>query len=111
MWVAQGKYFSDLATESSKGFYFSYFWAFYMSSQIFGNLLASYLLGSMGQSAFFFVMGLISFLSSLSFLFLKPPLSNSKEKEINQVNSNRNGEDENSNKEEDKIEIDLDIEL
>ena len=31
-WVGQGKYVSDCATEETKGFFFSYFWAFYMSS-------------------------------------------------------------------------------
>jgi len=30
LWVAEGKYISDCATEETKGFYFSYFWAFYM---------------------------------------------------------------------------------
>lgn len=32
LWVAEGKYISDCATEETKGFYFSYFWAFYMQS-------------------------------------------------------------------------------
>lgn len=32
LWVAEGKYISDCATEETKGFYFSYFWAFYMLS-------------------------------------------------------------------------------
>jgi hypothetical protein len=32
LWVAEGKYISDCATEKTKGFYFSYFWAFYMQS-------------------------------------------------------------------------------
>lgn len=30
LWVAEGKYISESATEDTKGFYFSYFWAFYM---------------------------------------------------------------------------------
>ena len=30
LWVAEGKYISECATEDTKGFYFSYFWAFYM---------------------------------------------------------------------------------
>ena len=32
LWVAEGKYISDCATEKSKGFFFGYFWAFYMAS-------------------------------------------------------------------------------
>ena len=43
-WVGQGKYMSDCATEETKGFFFSYFWAFYQSSQIVGSLLAAYCL-------------------------------------------------------------------
>ena len=31
-WVANGVYISDCATERTKGFYFSYFMAYYMSS-------------------------------------------------------------------------------
>jgi hypothetical protein len=31
-WVANGVYISDCATESTKGFYFSYFMAYYMAS-------------------------------------------------------------------------------
>ena len=32
LWTALGMYISDCSTESKKGFYFSYFWTFYMSS-------------------------------------------------------------------------------
>ena len=44
---ASGKYISDCATERSKGFFFAYFWAFYMGSQVIGNLLSSYILGNL----------------------------------------------------------------
>jgi len=47
LWVAEGKYISECATDETKGFYFSYFWAFYMTSQILGNLLAALILGHM----------------------------------------------------------------
>ena len=40
-----GSYISDCANEATKGFYFSYFWAFFMGSQVFGNLIAAYVLG------------------------------------------------------------------
>jgi hypothetical protein len=40
-WVAQGKYIADCATEKTKGFFFSYFWAYYMASQIVGNFIAA----------------------------------------------------------------------
>jgi MFS family permease len=29
LWVAQGNYISECATEATRGFYFSYFWAYY----------------------------------------------------------------------------------
>lgn len=32
LWVAEGKYISECATDETKGFYFSYFWMFYMQS-------------------------------------------------------------------------------
>ena len=32
MWVAQGKYISECATINNKGFFFSYFWAYFMST-------------------------------------------------------------------------------
>jgi len=47
LWVAEGKYISECATETTKGFYFSYFWMFYMLSQVFGNLIAALILGEM----------------------------------------------------------------
>jgi hypothetical protein len=36
---------SDCATAENKGFFFSYFWAIFMMSQIFGNLIAALVLG------------------------------------------------------------------
>ncbi len=42
---ASGKFISDCATESSKGFFFAYFWAFYMGSQMFGSLISAVILG------------------------------------------------------------------
>jgi MFS family permease len=43
---ASGTYISDCAVEENKGFYFALFWAFYMGSQIFGNLIAAFVLGN-----------------------------------------------------------------
>ena len=74
MWVGNGKYMSDCATEQSKGFFFSYFWAFYMSSQVFGNLIASFVLGAFHPMYFFMLMAFISLLASLSFFLLKEPI-------------------------------------
>jgi hypothetical protein len=74
LWVAEGKYISDCATEETKGFYFSYFWAFYMQSQIFGNLIAALILGEMDQVSYFGIMAFVAFVASFSFGFLKKPL-------------------------------------
>jgi hypothetical protein len=71
LWVAEGKYISDCASEETKGFYFSYFWAFYMQSQIFGNLLAALILGEMDQVSYFAIMAAVAFLASASFAFLR----------------------------------------
>ena len=43
---ASGTYISDCAIEQNKGFYFALFWSFYMGSQVFGNLIAAFVLGN-----------------------------------------------------------------
>lgn len=73
-WVGQGNYMSDCATEETKGFFFSYFWAFYMSSPIFGSLIAAYCLKHMDEITLFTIMGFISFLASVSAFFLRQPI-------------------------------------
>jgi MFS family permease len=45
LWVAQGKYVAECANEGNKGLFFGYFWAFFMASQVFGNLIAALILG------------------------------------------------------------------
>ena len=47
LFVASGKYISDCANDSNKGFYFGYFWGWFMMSEIFGNLVAAIVLGRM----------------------------------------------------------------
>ena len=44
---SSGTYISDCAIEENKGFYFAFFWAFYMGSQVFGNLIAALVLGNL----------------------------------------------------------------
>lgn len=44
LWVSQGKYISECANDSNKGFFNSYFWGFYQSSNIFGNVIAAIVL-------------------------------------------------------------------
>jgi len=64
---------SDCATEETKGFFFSYFWVFYMSSQILGSLIAAFTLNTMSQQSLFIILAIISFISSMSFFFMKKP--------------------------------------
>lgn len=91
LWVGEGTYISECATEETKGFYFSYFWMFYMQSQVFGNLIAALLLGKMDQVSYFTVMSLIAFTASLSFAFLrkpsKPSISKDFKLELSQTDS------------------------
>ena len=73
-WVGQGKYLSDCATEGTKGFFFSLFWAFYMASQIVGNLVAALSVSQLKQQYLFVIMASISFVSFVCCLFLKAPV-------------------------------------
>ena len=48
LWVAQGEYMSEAATDETKGFYFSYFIMIFMVSQIVGNLVAGLVITASG---------------------------------------------------------------
>jgi hypothetical protein len=67
MWVAQGKYISDCATVNNKGFFFGYFWAYYMSSQIFGNFIAAVVLGKISQTAYVVIMTVLTLAAAILF--------------------------------------------
>eukprot|EP00347_Sterkiella_histriomuscorum_P000222 403376714 len=73
MWVAQGKYISECATVNNKGFFFGYFWAYYMATQIVGNYVAGLILGKVSQTAYILIMSALTFASALLFFFLKKP--------------------------------------
>jgi MFS family permease len=73
LWVAQGKYISDCASEYNKGFFYSYFWAYYMSSQIFGNYIAGLVLGKLTQSSYVIMMSVLTLGATLLFIFLGNP--------------------------------------
>ena len=75
LWVAQGKYVGECASEKNKGFFFGYFWAFFMGSQIFGNLFAALILGPLSQSTYYIVMTIVAIFGSSIFLFLRKPKS------------------------------------
>jgi hypothetical protein len=70
LWVAQGEYVSNCASESTKGFYFGHFWALYMSAQIFGNLTGALLISKTSGIWFFLIMGIIMMFPVFGFLLL-----------------------------------------
>ena len=49
IWVAQGDYISLCSTESTKGFYFGYFWVWNKMAEALGNLIGSMALTKMSQ--------------------------------------------------------------
>jgi MFS family permease len=71
---ASGTYIANCATEQNKGFYFAFFWAFYMGSQVFGNLIAAFVLGALDQRYYVLIMLGLSIFSCILFFFLKDPV-------------------------------------
>lgn len=71
---SSGTYISQCATEKTKGFFFAFFWAFYMGSQVFGNLIAAFVLGELDQKYYVLIMAIIGIASSVLLFFLKKPL-------------------------------------
>ena len=70
---ASGTYISECATEEKKGFYFAFFWSFYMGSQVIGNLIAAFMLGSFPQIAYVLLMLGICTVSVGLLYFLRDP--------------------------------------
>ncbi|CDW83344.1 major facilitator superfamily protein [Stylonychia lemnae] len=87
-WVAQGKYIADCATEKTKGFFFSYFWAYYMASQIVGNLLGALVIKQFDQIVFYLTMACFSILASFIFICLKDPITSYEALEDDQIQQN-----------------------
>jgi len=73
LWVAQGKFFSECARERSKGFFFGFFWALYMSTQVFGNLFAAFLFKNFSLTSFYLIMLCSCCLSAVIFMMLSKP--------------------------------------
>lgn len=82
-WVAQGKYIADCATDATKGFFFGYFWAYFMASQIFGNVLSAIVFESYDLTTFYLLMSMFAIVSGVSFYFLKDPISGSNNNIVN----------------------------
>ena len=74
LWVAEGQYISQCASEANKGFFNSFFWAVLQMSGVIGNLMAAYVISNVEQSTFYLVMTSLCVLASLFFLLLRIPL-------------------------------------
>ena len=74
LWVGQGNYIAQCASEENKGRFFSLFWFIFMWQQIVGNLLGAFVLGSFSKVVFFIIMSILSFVGSMTFLFLRTPI-------------------------------------
>lgn len=73
LWSSANSFISSCANDQNKGFFFSYYWSFYMASQIFGNLIAAIVLKEFKQQYFFEIMAFLAFVATISFLFIQQP--------------------------------------
>ncbi|CDW77194.1 major facilitator superfamily protein [Stylonychia lemnae] len=71
---SSGTYIAQCATEKTKGFFFAFYWAFYMGSQVFGSLIAAFVLGAFDQKYFVIIMAVIGIASCILLFFLKKPI-------------------------------------
>ena len=70
LWVSQGIYIAECATERTKGFFFGFFWSFQMGSQIVGNLFAAYVFkGGHDMIGFYMIMSGLAIISSGAYIF------------------------------------------
>ncbi|TNV78413.1 hypothetical protein FGO68_gene871 [Halteria grandinella] len=74
IWIGQGKYISDCATPSSKGFYFGLFWAIYMASLIFGNAISAVILEYYTLKTFYLIMYGFFWAAIILFYNLRKPI-------------------------------------
>lgn len=65
---------AECASDANKGFFFGYFWAFFMSSQVLGNLIAALILGHLAQSTYYVIMSIVAFSGTAIFIFLRQPI-------------------------------------
>ncbi|CDW81861.1 major facilitator superfamily protein [Stylonychia lemnae] len=73
LWVCQGLVLSKYATQSTKGFYNSFFFSFFMASQVFGNLIAALVLSASNVNRLFQILAGIALVGAILFLFLRRP--------------------------------------
>lgn len=59
IWVAQGSYVSDLASDENRTKLFALFWGIMMSSQILGSILTTFVLGLVSTTTYFIVLTIL----------------------------------------------------
>jgi len=70
IWVAQGKYVAECATDSNKGLFNSVFWVFFSISQVVGNLMGVFVITNVDGSTFYIILTALCLFSSLYFTCL-----------------------------------------
>lgn len=73
LWVGQGRYISECATDSNKGNFNSIFWAIYMGSALVGDLFGAFMISEVNEVVFYILMTALCIMASLFFMLLKPP--------------------------------------
>ena len=66
LWVAQGAYTSQVASEGKKSELFGLFWALMMSSQILGNTITTFVLGKVSNFAYFLTLTILGCIHDLT---------------------------------------------
>ena len=56
IWIVQGEYLAQCATEETKGFYYGYFWVWFMGAQIVGNAAGAFMIKSTMGPSFFIIL-------------------------------------------------------
>jgi hypothetical protein len=73
LWIGQGEYISLCATESTKGFYFGFFWVFFMTSELAGNAVGGEIITRTSGPKFYLFMGGIMLIAVIAFCFVIVP--------------------------------------
>jgi len=70
LWVAQGRYVSQLCSSENRGFFFTYFWTAFQLTSLISTLVSAFLIKSIKVSSLFITLAVIGFSGSLLFLML-----------------------------------------
>ena len=94
LWVGAGKYLARIANDQNKGQYNSIFWSFFMTSQIVGSIMGSFILNGTDPFTFYCVMTSLCVGASLFFLLLRPVSATSERTDAESQAHTSNGEEQ-----------------